>query len=918
MKMNVVFDWKEYAKLARKMVAEGCVLVRNEDQVLPLVEGAKLAVFGRMQCHYLKSGTGSGGLVNAPYVVNLLEGLEQKSGVQLNENLIRVYKEWVEENPFDMGGGWAQDPWFQKEMHLEDALVKQTRAESDIAMVVIGRQAGEDRDNSNEQGSYLLTDEEHQMLQAVTTYFDKVVVVLNVGNVIDMNWAEQYNVSSVLYIWQGGCEGGNGVADILTGDVNPSGKLTDTIAKEIADYPSTAHFGAPDVNMYVEDIYVGYRYFETFAQDKVLYPFGFGLSYTDFSIHVDNFQNEGLEVKVSVTVKNIGAVAGKEVVQVYVNPPQGLLGKPVRNLVAYGKTSILNPGESETLELTIDMSKSASYDDSGVTGHPSCFVLEAGYYEYYVGSDVRCASIVGAAEICELQVVEELEQACAPIQPFERIKPDYVGGKYRITKEETPLRKADYEKYKSDDTMLNVPYTGDKGHKLIDVYKGNVELETFIAQLSDLDMIHMSRGEGMSSPKVTLGTGGAFGGVTDELKSLGIPMICCSDGPSGIRMDCGAMAYSLPNGAILASSFNIPLCSELFDYLGMEMNFNHIDTLLGPGLNIHRNPLNGRNFEYFSEDPYLTGTMAIAQLKALHPYDVTATIKHFACNSQEFKRSDSDSVLSERALREIYWKAFEMAVKEGGAYSIMTSYNAINGLWAAGNYDMLTTVLREEWGYMGSVMTDWWAKMNEEGQEATCENTTLMIKAQNDSYMVVEDAKKNTMNDNAESGLASGTITRNHLARNAMNLCRFILKSPALRRMEGCYETCVDEQNRFEQKDMKCTIIGSIKGCVEGTKVPVENINTTKTTATQFYIEESGSYKVTFEISADIVGIAQVPMTIYNGVRPIKMVTLNQKFLHAVTELEMDIVVDEKENNFVKLFFGESGIVVENIVVYRL
>ncbi len=916
--MNVIFDWKEYAKLARKMVAEGCVLVRNEDQVLPLGEGAKLAVFGRMQCHYLKSGTGSGGLVNAPYVVNLLQGLEQKEGIVLNQNLMRVYKEWVVENPFDMGGGWAQDPWFQKEMALEDELVKQTREESDIAMVVIGRQAGEDRDNSNEQGSYLLTDEEHQMLQVVTSHFDKVVVVLNVGNIIDMNWVEQYNVSSVLYIWQGGCEGGNGVADILTGDVNPSGKLTDTIAKEIADYPSTEHFGAPDVNQYVEDIYVGYRYFETFAQDKVLYPFGFGLSYTDFSIHVDNFQNEGLEVKISATVKNIGTVPGKEVVQVYVNPPQGLLGKPVRNLVAYGKTKVLNPGESESIELTIDMSKSASYDDSGVTGHPSCFVLEAGYYEYYVGSDVRRASIVGAVELCELKVVEELEQACAPIQSFERIKPDYVGGKYRITKEETPLRKADYVKYKSDDTMLDIPYTGDKGYKLIDVYNGSIDLETFIAQLSDLDMIHMSRGEGMSSPKVTLGTGGAFGGVTDELKRLGIPMICCSDGPSGIRMDCGAMAYSLPNGAILASSFNLPLCEELFDYLGMEMNFNHIDTLLGPGLNIHRNPLNGRNFEYFSEDPYLTGTMAIAQLKALHPYDVTATIKHFACNSQEFKRSDSDSVLSERALREIYWKAFEMAVKEGGAYSIMTSYNAINGLWAAGNYDMLTTVLREEWGYTGSVMTDWWAKMNEEGQEATCENTTLMIKAQNDSYMVVEDAKKNTMNDNAEAGLANGTITRNHLARNAMNLCRFILKSPALRRMEGCYETCVEEENRFEQKDMKCTVIGAFKGTVEGTKIPVADINTTKTTATQFYVEESGSYKVSFEISADIVGIAQVPMTIYNGVRPIKMVTLNQKFLHAITEVEMDMIVDEKENNFVKLFFGESGIVVENIVVYKL
>ena len=259
----------------------------------------------------------------------------------------------------------------------------------------------------------------------------------------------------------------------------------------------------------------------------------------------------------------------------------------------------------------------------------------------------------------------------------------------------------------------------------------------------------------MCSPKATPGIASAFGGVTDSLKAFGIPVAGCSDGPSGIRMDCGTIAFSLPNGTLLACTFNPELVEQLYEMEGMELRKNQIDTLLGPGMNIHRNPLNGRNFEYFSEDPCVAGTMAAAQLKGMGKYGVTGTIKHFAGNNQEFKRHDANGVVSERALREIYLKGFEIAVKEGHAYSIMSTYGPINGIWTAGSYDLLTTILRKDWGYQGMVMTDWWAKMNEEGEEGSQSNTIPMVRAQNDVYMVVSDSASNSANDNTMEGLAA-------------------------------------------------------------------------------------------------------------------------------------------------------------------
>src|SRR6056297_2050406 len=349
---KVKLDMKEYAALSRQAAAEGCVLLRNEEQALPIKKGEKVSVFGRIQFDYYKSGTGSGGLVNTEYVVGILDALKLNNEIALNQELIDTYKDWLEDNPFDQGEGWAQEPWSQKEMPVNAKLAQKSAAESDLAVVIIGRTAGEDKDNSATKGSYLLTDAEEEMLAEVTKAFDRVAVVLNVGNIIDMKWVDKYQPQAVLYAWHGGMEGGNGTVDVLTGKVNPSGKLSDTIAYDLEDYPSMDDFGNKDTLIYKEDIYVGYRYFETAAKERVIYPFGYGLSYTEFEIGFLSFVEQKDSVSVEVEVKNTGDRAGKEVVQIYASAPLGSLGKPARTLEAFAKTKSLEPGESQKLSLS--------------------------------------------------------------------------------------------------------------------------------------------------------------------------------------------------------------------------------------------------------------------------------------------------------------------------------------------------------------------------------------------------------------------------------------------------------------------------------------------------------------------------------------------------------------------------------------
>lgn len=907
--MERILDWNKYLDTAAKMVSEGIVMLKNENNALPLDTDKEVAVFGHIQFHYYKSGTGSGGMVNVTKVVNILDGLID-NGVKVNEKLLDTYRKWDKENPFDLGEGWGGEPWSQKEMPLDEGLVKETAKSCETAIVIIGRTAGEEQDNRLEAGSYLLSDDEIAMLTVVRENFKKVVLLLNVGNIIDMTDINRIAPDSVLYVWQGGMTGGKGTADVLTGKVSPSGKLPDTIAYKASDYPSDANFGREkNRDIYAEDIYVGYRYFETFAKEKVLYPFGFGLSYTEFEIKTEKAEITEGAVKLSVSVKNIGSYKGKEVIEVYCEAPQGRLGKAARVLCGFEKTRELVPQEEQVVEIAVDIAKLASYDDSGVTGNKSCYVLEAGEYKFYVGSDVRSAEYACSFEQGEDLVTERLTQALAPVESFERIKPVCEGGAFSIGREAVPVSEVDESARRLEKLPKEIAYTGDKGIKLWDVKNGKNTMDEFIAQLSDYDLSCIIRGEGMGSPRVTAGTASAFGGVSENLNGFGIPAGCCSDGPSGMRLDCGTKAFSLPNGTMIASSFNKKLTSELFTFMGLEMAANKVDCLLGPGMNIHRHPLNGRNFEYFSEDPFLTGKMAAAELKGMAGAGVTGTIKHFCANNRETNRHFIDSVVSERALREIYLKGFEIAVKEGGASSVMTTYGRVNGLWTAGNFDLNTVILREEWGFKGFTMTDWWANINVRGKEPDKTDLAAMARAQNDVYMVCPDGEKN--DDNTLVALENGGIERCELQRNAANICGFLLHTNALKRAEGIGDTVkVINREDEEQEDDKPVQFYKVDRDIT---LDLSDVDTKKGTSYSFALDLSnfGIYRVIVTASSTQSELAQIPMTLFSMGTAVGTFTFNGTGGKAVS-MEKETPMFSRFTTF-RIYFAQNGLDLHSI-----
>lgn len=867
MREKIILDWEKYKEKSVEMVSEGIVMLKNENHALPLQKGQTVAVFGRIQYHYYKSGTGSGGLVNVPEVICIPEGLEI-CGIKIEPELRDTYAKWIESHPFEMGSGWGEEPWCQDEMPLDDYIISKSAAATDTAIVIIGRTAGEEQDNSCESGSFLLTSLEQEMLSKVRNAFPKMIVLLNVGNIMDTGFIEDCAPDCILYVWQGGMVGGLGTAKVLCGEVSPSGKLTDTVAYSISDYPSDAYFGGKYGDCYTEDIYVGYRYFETFAPEAVKYPFGYGLSYTSFEIKTKSVQKIGEVIEFQIIVKNIGDFPGKEVIQVYAQAPQGKLGKPKRVLCGFEKTNELKPNESEELTIYVKEYDFSSYDDNGASGYTSCYVLEEGTYTFYVGTDVHYATSVYEWVNEQIKVVDGLQQALAPVQPFRRMKPvskkaQSSSTSFAIGFENVPLLEIPEEQRRKDYLPLELPLTGNQGFKLQDVLEGRISMEQFIAQLSPEQLNCLVRGEGMGSPRVTPGTASAFGGVSDELQKYGIPCGCCADGPSGMRLDCGTKAFSLPNGTLIAASFNRQLATDLFQYLGMEMTRNKVDCILGPGMNIHRHPLNGRNFEYFSEDPFLTGHMAIAELSGLEKAGVTGTIKHFCGNNQEYNRHFVDSVISERALREIYLKGFELAVRSGKAKSVMTTYGKVNGLWTAGNYDLVTTILRREWGFRGFVMTDWWANINDrQNPEADKTLFSAMVKAQNDVYMVCSDGSSG--DDDIQNALASGSLKLGELQRCAMNVCRFLLNTHAMERMTG-QDTEVELINApdFGEADQAPVQFYDMPEVLE---LPLENIITDKGSSYCFglIINTPGYYKVTITASSTQSELAQIPLTIFN------------------------------------------------------
>ncbi len=704
---GAVYEVEEETKaLCRRAAAEGSVLLKNEGAFFPVKPEETLAVFGRCQVNTFYVGYGSGGDVNAHYQVSFLEGLAACEDLKLYEPLAAVYRKWCKKNPPD-DGFWGHWPMCYDEMEVSEALAERAADGSDKALVILGRAAGEDRENTLTPGSYYLTEAEEALLKTVSEKFEHFAVALNVGGVMDFSWVETYRPDAVMIVWQGGMEAGNAFADLVSGKVNPSGCLPDTIVRHYEDCASAEEFGDKACNVYREDIYVGYRFSETFRKNSVLFPFGHGLSYTSFAVTCEGFAADEKGGSLTAKVTNTGELAGRKTVQVYCAAPQGKLGKPARVLCGYAKTALLAPGESETLAISFPSENFASYDDTGVTGHANCFVLEAGEYAFFLGGSVREAQPVGTMTVGDCAVVTACKEAAAPQMKFMRIKPFPQGDGFGKTYELVPDRTVDLK----ERILASLPprITPSVGHhyRFEDVRAGKITLDDFVSELTYDELEAISRGDYvMNSPLGPKGNAAVFGGVTESLRAKGVPPLTCTDGPSGIRLS--ATSALLPNGTALASCWDGDLVADLYACLAREMKARGSHVLLAPGMNIHRNPLCGRNFEYFSEDPLLSGRSAAAVVTGLQREGVSACPKHFACNNQETNRTKNDSVVSQRALREIYLKGFEICVKTAQPKNIMTSYNKVNGVWSHYNYDLVTEILRGEWGYQGNVMTDWW------------------------------------------------------------------------------------------------------------------------------------------------------------------------------------------------------------------
>lgn len=781
---------KEHITLSKDAAKEGMVLLKNEQHVLPLQTGAKVALFGKATFDYVKGGGGSGD-VTVAYTRNLYEGIKALKGkISVYEELADFYRENVKEQ-YKAG----RVPGMTIEPQVPQELLQKAKAYTDTAVISICRFSGEgwdrksivETENKNiwaseeemarrsaeifEDGDFYLTHAEQEMVNTVKQNFARVMVVMNVGGMVDTSWFhDDAQIQSVLMAWQGGMEGGLATAELLAGEGNPSGKLSDTFARELNDYPSTYNFHESEKYVeYTDDIYVGYRYFETIpgAKEKVNYPFGFGLSYTQFTLGESQISIEGDQIRCMVSVTNTGAMAGKEVVQAYYGAPQGKLGKAARVLCAFAKTRLLQPGETQLMTLCWKIADMASYDDCGKVCK-SAYVLEQGEYRFYIGTSVRDAvenaTVYTAAKDT---VIQQLTSHLAPTSLTKRMLADGTYEELETT-EPVDTDANELEKMTTEEMEAFAPKTegrarwrlwGDKTpdkqhHFLIEAAEGKITLEEFMAQLSDEQLAELLGGQPNTGVANTFG----FGNLPD----YGVPNIMTADGPAGLRIspECGVCTTAWPCSTLIACTWNPEVAQQVGAAGGAEVKENNIAVWLTPAVNIHRSPLCGRNFEYYSEDPYLTGKMASAMVKGIQSNHVGATVKHFALNNKETNRKNSDSRASERAIREIYLKAFEIIVKEANPWAIMSSYNIVNGRRTSENHELLTDVLRGEWGFEGAVTTDWWTN-GEHYKEVAAGNDIKMATGFPERLM---------------EALHKGIITRAELETCAKRVLNLILK----------------------------------------------------------------------------------------------------------------------------------------------
>ncbi|MCM1124433.1 MAG: glycoside hydrolase family 3 C-terminal domain-containing protein [Eubacterium sp.] len=738
--------YKEHDQLALQAAREGIVLLKNENSVLPLKEDSVLNCYGAAQYMFRNTSTGAS-LIHPRWQANFHQAVEEHSSFRINKEISGIYGRLQEVTP-------------------TPEQMDQAFALNETALIFISRASGEFLDNKPAKGGYYLTDEELSMIQAVSGRFTRKVAIINTGYPIEMKWVDTYGIDAVIYTGFAGQGAGYALVEILDGRTNPSGKLPDSVAFDYYDYPSAKNFinfkeedklpGEKDYGVhlyYEEDIYVGYRYFDTFDK-PVAYSFGHGLSYTSFSIEASEVSFENGKLHAAVRVKNTGEVSGREVVQLYVHAPEGKIEKPNRVLAAFGKTRKLAAGEEQTLKLSAGAMNFASFEEE--TG---CYLLECGEYKVFCGNSLSDSRYIASFQVAKTQNLREVNRVNLPVEPFHRLtkKEPWVGEDSKMV----PLAEA-----------IPVPAKRPKYHPQgLEAYSGEKitfpelkrapkRLDSFVAQLSDKELCKLNVCGG-ADWYMPWGDGSA--GKVNTVDKYKMPKMKVSDGNTGLNIKKPNIGF--PSSTVVAASFNKKLAYRIGKAIGEESKENGIAVNLGPGMNIHRNILNGRHPEYFSEDPLLAGTMAGFHGKGLEDAGVGCTYKHLFCNNSDTSRKGSHSIVSERALREIYYKVFETAMAIQMPTCVMTSYNCVNGIYPAENADVLQKLVRGEWHFDGFIMTDW-------GTYDTVDPVE-MVKAGN-CWLTEGNAKYVKI---LYQAVKDGRLSRNVLQQNVRFLVKMLLKS---------------------------------------------------------------------------------------------------------------------------------------------
>lgn len=744
-----LYDYeRKHLEQLRAHLPECCVLLKKNGD-FPLNEAGKLAVYGSGARYTIKGGTGSGE-VNSRYFTTVEEGLLQagftittndwldaydKVQEEAYVNFCRTIKQRAKENHTNtiIEGMGAVMPQPEYALPLN--------GEGETAVYVVSRISGEGNDRRTEAGDVFLNESEKRDILMLNSQYDKFMLVLNVGGPVDLTPVK--NVDNILVLSQLGVETGAALADILLGKAYPSGKLATTWSSW-EEYCSIGEFGDKDDTRYKEGIYVGYRYFDSVSK-RAQYPFGYGLGYTDFSIGKCSISAEGTRVTVEADVENTGAFPGKEVVQIYVSSPQGKLDQPYQALAAFAKTEEVAAGQTCNVRLSFDMAELASYDTE-----EAAYILEKGYYVVRIGNSSVDTKVCGILLLDDTVIVCQLKNRCG--QPdFTDWKPETVVGNTLEVVEKILDGSLPYAE------VITIPVDAFEMETIS--YEREYEIAEAVKGLSDEELVYCNVGNfGKGGLVSVIGNAakqvaGAAGESTSRLKEQGVPVLVMADGPAGVRISQkyfkdekgvhglepalpksllefmpGPMKWllgrapkiprgaevkdqyttAIPIGTAIAQSWNVDFAKMCGDIVGTEMKMFGVHLWLAPALNIHRSILCGRNFEYFSEDPLLSGKFAAALTKGVQAHEgCGVTIKHFAANNQENCRYSNNSQVSERALREIYLKGFEICVKEAKPLALMTSYNLINGVHTSDLKDLTENILRCEWGYEGLVMTDW-------------------------------------------------------------------------------------------------------------------------------------------------------------------------------------------------------------------